>query len=264
MNRRISLVAAIAAALTLGHAAVASAQTPAQTPAVRDRWQAVYFSVSFGADPGRMRADDSNELVYQITNENVPGRGTIIVPTTTVAALGSNYEHTGFLFSLHGGFNHHVGAWVFGLRGGLDMVSGSSDTTTQTFAVPATLLTPITSVTVTRQAKGDAGWSLSGRAGKLMWTDTLVFGTIGLTGGTRKLVAIDTWSNVPGGPSLPGAGGATVNLGPLGPYQTTVEETRHTGALLGFGFEKPINNVLSWDIEYQYAVFPESTFASPT
>ena len=74
------------------------------------------------------------------------------------------------------------------------------------------------------------------------------------------MVAVDTWSNVPGGPSAPGPGGATVNLGPLGPYVTTVEESRHTGILFGFGGEKAINDTWSWGVEYQYATFPESTF----
>jgi hypothetical protein len=220
----------------------------------------VYVSLNFGADPGRIQTSDSTEFIHQITNENVPNRGTIVVPATSVNVLGSNYEHGGFLFQMHAGFNRHLGAWIVGLEGGLDVVSGSSDTTSQTFVLPATLLTPITNVTVTRQAKGAAGWSLSGRAGKLMWSDALVYGEFGVTGGSRKLVAVDTWSNVPGGPSAPGAGGATVNLGPLGPYVTTAEENRHTGILFGFGVEKAINDVWGWGASYTYAYFPETTY----
>jgi opacity protein-like surface antigen len=126
--------------------------------------------------------------------------------------------------------------------------------------LPATLLTPLTSVTITRQATSGLGWSVSGRAGRLVWSDLLLYGSLGITGGGRKMVAVDTWSNVPGGPSAPGPGGATVNLGPLGPYVTTVEEGRHTGLLVGFGGEKPINGVWSVGLDYQYAAFPETTF----
>jgi len=233
--------------------------TPANAQARADRWRVVYASLNFGVQPGRMDAGDSTEFIHQVTNQSVNGT-LVVVPSTTVSVLGSNYEHSAFLFSLNGGFNRPVGSWILGLEGGVDMAWGSSDMTSQTFLVPATLLTPITTVTVTRQAESSTGWSLFGRAGKLVWGDFLLYGSFGVTGGGRKLIAVDTWSNVPGGPSAPGPGGATVNLGPLGPYVATAEESRHLGVLFGFGGEQPVNDVWSWGVDYKYAYYPESTF----
>src|SRR5688572_28734551 len=233
--------------------------TPADAQARGDRYRVVYASLTFAAQPGRMDAGDSTELIHQITNQSVNGT-LVIVPSTTVSVLGRNFEHSAFQFSLAGGFNRPVGAWILGLEGGIDMAWGSSDMTSQTFLLPATLLTPITTVTVTRQAESSTGWSVFGRAGKLLWGDFLLYGSFGVTGAGRKLIAVDTWSNVPGGPSAPGPGGATVNLGPLGPYVATAEESRHFGVLFGFGGEQPINDFWSWGVDYKYAYFPESTF----
>jgi len=242
------------AALFLWQAAPANAQ------AREERYRTVYVSVSFGTQPGRMDAGDSTELIHQVTNQTVNGT-LVVVPSTTVSVLGQNYEHAGFLMSFYGGFNRPVGSWILGLEGGVDLGWGSSDISRQTFLVPATLLTPITSVEVTRQAESATGWSLFGRAGKLYGDgDLLLYGTFGVTGGGRRLIAVDTWTNVPGGPGLPGPGGATVNLGPLGPYVATAKESRHTGILLGFGVEKPFNDMWSWSLDYKYAYVPEATF----
>lgn len=253
MSPRSLLFVTSVATLCLLHA------MPAQGQANGDRWRVVYISVSFGAQPGNMNAGESTELIEQVTNQNVNGT-LVVVPSTTRTVLGGNFEHSAFLMTLHAGFNRPVGALILGLEGGVDAAFGSSDVTTQLFPLPATQLTPITNVTVTRQAQSSTGWSLYGRAGKLLWGDFLVYGTFGITGGGRKIIAVDTWSNVPGGPSAPGPGGATVNLGPLGPYVTTAEESRHAGVLFGFGGEQPVNDVWSWSVDYKYAYFPETTF----
>ena len=243
-------------------AAPAGAQTPSPTPTPRtrpDRFQAVFVSLNFGAQPGRMDLGDSTEMIQQVTNQNVNGT-LVVVPSTTVSVLGQSLNHAAFLFSAHDGFNQHMGSWIIGLEGGIDFAHGSSDVSSQTFPIAATALTPITTVMVTRQAVSNVGWSIYGRAGKVVHKDFLVYGSFGVTGGGRKVVAVDTWSNVPGGPSAPGPGGATVNLGPLGPYVVTAEENRHTGVLFGFGVEKPVNDMWSWGADYQYAVFPEANF----
>src|SRR4029450_8384381 len=233
---------------------------PAHAQARADHWRVVYASISFGAQPGRMDAGDSTEVIHQVTNQTVGGT-LITVPSTTVPVMSGHYEHSAFLMAVHAGFNRPVGGWILGLEGGIDMSWGSSDMTNQTFLLPATLLTPTVPVTVTRQAESHAGWSIVGRVGKLVWSkDFLLYGSLGVTGGGRKLVAVDTWSNVPGGPSAPGPGGATVNLGPLGPYVATAEENRRAGILFGFGGEKVINDVWSLGFDYQYAYFPETTF----
>jgi len=263
MARGILWTATATLIIGLIHAAPAGAQTPTQKPTGTntrpDRFQAVFVSVNFGAQPGRMDLGDSTELIQQVTNQTVNGT-LVVVPSTTVNVLGPSLEHSAFLFSAHAGWNQHMGGWIVGFEGGIDFAHGSSDVNSQTFAIPATSLTPITSVTVTRQAVSNVGWSIYGRFGKLVHTDFLLYGSFGVTGGGRKVVAIDTWTNVPGGPGAPGPGGATVNLGPLGPYVITAEENRHTGVLFGFGGEKPVNDTWSWGIDYQYAVFPEANF----
>ncbi len=233
--------------------------TAAQAQGAQDRWRGAYASVTFGAQPGRMDAGNSTELIHQITNLTVNGT-LIVVPTTTASVLGENYEHAAFQMGLHAGVIRPIGTWFVGIEGGIEFAWGSSDIATQNFQIPASLLTPVTMVTVTRQAESTTGWTLFGRAGRIVGKDFLVYGTAGITGAGRKLIAVDTWSNVPGGPGLPGPGGGTVNLGPLGPYVVTATENRHTGALIGMGVEKPMNNVWSWALDYQYAYFPEATF----
>ena len=251
MNRTRLFAASVVATLCLWHA------TPADAQAQSDIWRVVYVSVTSGAQPGRMDTGESTELIHQVTNQTVNGT-LVVVPSTTASMLGGHFEHSAFQFSIRGGFNRPVGTWILGLEGGVDMAWGDSEITSQTFLLPATALTPITTVTVTRQANSSTGWSLFGRAGKLLWGDFLLYGSFGVTGGGRKIVAVDTWSNVPGGPSAPGPGGATVNLGALGPYVATTDENRKLGVLFGFGVENPISDFWSWGADYQYAYFPST------
>lgn len=259
MSRGLLWTATVTLIVGLVDASPAGAQTSTGPRTRPDRFQAVFVSVNFGAQPGRMDLGDSIELIQQVTNQTVNGV-VVTVPSTSVTVLGTNLDHAAFLFSARAGFNQHMGSWIVGVEGGIDFANGSSDVSSQTFSIPATLLTPLTSVMTTRQAVSTTGWSIYGRAGKLFFTDFLLYGSFGVTGGGRKVVAVDTWSNVPGGPGLPGPGGATVNLGPLGPYVVTVDENRHTGVLFGFGVEKPVNDTWSWGADYQYAVFSEANF----
>jgi opacity protein-like surface antigen len=266
--RRILTILGIGALACLLPAPAANAQgtaskpaAPAQGTAGETKWEGFYAGAGIGLMPRTFDLGASTETINQVTNVNVAGRGTIVVPGTTNTLPASSPGDTAFLAGVQAGYNRRFGSWLGGVEGGLDFGFGTTSTTFTT-TLPATALTPNAPVTLDRSARANVLWSLKVRAGYL-WNDYLFYGTAGLAGANVKLTATDTWSDVPGGPALPDqAGGPTANLGPLGPYVTTASESHHrVGFTFGLGAERPITPTMNVAVEYRHTGFASDTYA---
>lgn len=237
----------------------------ARPPAEKD-WEGFYAGANLGLTPRSFDVGSSTETINQISGINVAGRGVVNVPATTATLPASSPGDTAFLAGVLAGYNRMFrDQWLGGVEGNIDFGFGSTSSTFTT-TLPATLLTPGVPVTFDRSARTNFMWSLRARAGYLH-NDYLIYGTAGLAGARMKLDATDTWTNVPGGPASSPDGLPAANLGPLGPYVTTVSETHHrVGFTFGVGVEKPITDRFVAGAEYRHTSFgtADYTLANPT
>ncbi len=262
-------LAAAAAAQTTGTQTPAT-QTPAtQTPPPEAKrpvvgttnkdWEGFYAGGEIGLLPRSFDLGSSVEAINQISGVNVAGRGIVVVPAATATIPASSPGDTAFLAGVLAGYSRQFDKWVGGVEGSLDFGFGSTSSTF-TSTLPATLLTPGVPVTFDRNVSGNIAWSLRGRVGYL-YNDFLIYGTAGLAGVRLKLSATDTWTNVPGGPAATSDGIPPANLGPLGPYVTTAEEThQRVGFTFGGGVEKPVTDTLMVGAEFRHTGFGSQDF----
>lgn len=224
------------------------------------QWEGWHLGIEFGPAPQTLDVAAVSEQVNSLTDVNVTGRGVISVPPTIVVAPAASLSGTSFVAGAEAGWDRRQGQWVYGGMVDLDL-GGASSTTTFAGLMPATLLTPVTSVTTTREVSGGGGLALRARGG-YVWKDTLFYGTAGLAALRIKLSATGTWTD-PGGAAL-SDGGIVAMLGPLGPDVTNVPEASHmkAGATFGFGAERMITSVLAAGLEYRHTGVGTTTFSN--
>lgn len=247
IRTRLALSTLAAFAFSLCAAGPAGAQDP-------PRWNGFHATVTFGPAAKTLGMRESTETILQVTNLTIPGPTIVIVPATVRSVPAADFGKTAFLTGIHAGIDRQLGSWVFGAEAGVEFGAASGEATTS-FALPATALTPITSVTTTRAVSSGSNWSVRARVGR-DWHSLLLYATAGFAGGRAKITATDTWFD-PGGP-----GTAGTNFGVLGPYVTTAHDSRHlTGFTGGVGVERRFRRSLSVGAEYRYTRLGAGTFS---
>jgi len=222
-------------------------------------WSGAHVGAELGIRGQRVTIGSAEEGVGQVTGVNINGIGLVSVAGTTITAPEAKVSDTGVLGGIEAGADMQRGMWVGGAAIDLDF---GHKTSTADFSstVPATALTPVTSITTTRTVQGTSGASFRLRAGAA-FGDNLAYVTGGLVAARVRLNASGTWSD-PGGPAATTVGAFTANLGPLGPNVTTIPETTHlkAGWTLGFGVERHISPALSAALEYRHTALGGTDF----
>lgn len=161
----------------------ALAATPASAQDGND-WSGFYAGVQAGGARERLRVE-ATDTINQITNLNPPGvQAFSVVPGTTRAIAGRSRD-TSLAYGGLLGWQFQSGKVVFGLEADLRAGRSSVDTAS-TFALPATLLAPPSSVTVGRSARTRYEWSARARLGVAPGS-TLFYGTAGIAGAHVRL-----------------------------------------------------------------------------
>jgi opacity protein-like surface antigen len=238
-----------------------AAHADAQSGAPATPWEGPFGGIHLGPGFQSSELGNTTESVLQLSGVNIIGRGVVIVPATTTVAPGTRPTDHSFIAGLEGGWDHRRGDWMTGFIADLDFGGQSSSTSFSTL-LPATALTPITSIGTSR--KVESGVSLSFRArGGYVWNDTLIYGTGGLALTRLSMSAVGTWVS-PGGLAAPdeSPAGITANLGALGPSTTVVSEESlmKPGWTLGLGAERYVIPTISVGVEYRYTRLASATF----
>jgi len=233
-----------------------TAVTPGQSSS--SDWSGFYAGGSIG--PSSDKVESSEVLqINQVSVVNVPGRGLVVVPATTRDFTASRRE-TNWTGSGHAGYNWQAGKFVFGPE-----VDFSPFRRTvrifQTFELPPTVLTPVTTVEANRDIRVDAEFSFRARAGAA-FGKTLIYGTGGYGLARVRVSANDSFTS-PGGPGAPCSPTpcVTADVGPVGPVVTTAEERQYIGGwVVGGGVERKLGDHVSIGFEYRHTDFPAKTF----
>src|SRR3979490_1059512 len=98
-----------------GPMAAALVGVPSVALAADGDWSGLYAGAEAGAASGGLRASGSDQ-VFQLSNINVPGRGIVVVPGTSVPSGGSGTETNLVYGGLLGG-QWQTGGLILGIEG---------------------------------------------------------------------------------------------------------------------------------------------------
>lgn len=216
-------------------------------------WSGFYVGLDAGAANADLEAD-STDTVAQVTNVNPPGPQPITVVPSTTTQLNADDSRISFLYGATAGFLAQSGGLVFGLEAD---VHGPRDAgeVAQTNTIPQTLLSPSSTVTLTREAETQYDWSLRGKIGVAM-RRTLLYATGGVVSARVELRAENVYT-IPAGT----AGSPSFATPAFGPIVTTAEESRTmTGWTGGIGAEQRLGNSLSVGLDLRYNDYGSKTF----
>lgn len=174
----------------------------AATPALAqdgNEWSGFYAGVQAGGARERLSVQ-ATENINQLTNIIQPGGPFTVVPGTTRAIAGRGH-HSSVTYGGLAGWQFQSGNVVFGLEGDLRGGRSSVDVTSA-FTLPATLLSPPSSVTVERSAKARYAWSARARIG-VASGNTLFYGTGGIAGAHVRLRSSSIYTIPAGNAGIP-------------------------------------------------------------
>lgn len=239
------LTRAAAAAALLSTASPAFAQTASS-------WSGFYAGVHGGYGEMSMSAS-STDQVNQVTNVNPAGAQPLTVVPSTTVALNGEQDESDYVYGGFAGFTMQSGNLVYGLEAD---VSGPRDAfvVAGTATVPATALSPMANVSMTREGRPGISGSLRARLGVAL-NRTLVYGTAGIASQRLRMEATNFY-NIPAGTSTTGVAAPA-----FGPFVATAEERRTlTGWTAGGGIEQQIGRSIGIGLDARYADYGSKTF----
>lgn len=199
--------------------------------------------------------------INQITNLNVTGRGLVVVPGTTRDFAASRRKTNGSGGG-QAGYQWQSGRFVFGAESDFNPIRRTFSVS-QSFQMPPTILTPVTTVEARRDVEMSREFSIRGRGG-VAFGKTLVYGTGGYSNARAKVSSIDSFTN-PGGQAPPNCGAVgnpCFNSGSEGPVITTATESKSmSGWNIGAGVEHKLGKHFSIGFEYRHTDLGSKTFS---
>jgi outer membrane immunogenic protein len=244
---------------TLSCASLALAQS--------NNWTGFYVGGNGFAASDKSEASE-NLQISQISNLQVPGRGIFVVPGTTRELDASKRETNGG-GGFQTGFQWQVRGFVFGPEADFNLIKRTT-TVSQTFQLPVTIISPVTTVEARRDVEVSREFSIRVRAGGAVGK-TLIYGTFGYALGRVKVSVRDSFIN-PGGLAAPCGTFdpptcTPVNLSASGPIVTAGSDEQNMGGWTGgFGVERKLGKRFSIGFEYRHTdlrsknfVFTDST-----
>lgn len=207
------------------------------------QWSGFYVGADAGIAEARLRASSTDD-VLQLTNINPAGPQPFTVVPGTTAALARSDRETAFSYGAILGFLAQSGGWAYGLEADLQGPRELSSTA-QTTTLPATLLSPASTLVQRREADTRYSWSLRARLGAVVGR-TFLYGAAGVAGARVEVDAVNSYT-IPAGTSASGVAGPAI-----GPNVTTASERRTmTGWTAGGGVEQMLGRfVVGLDARY--------------
>lgn len=244
--------AALALALTAGPTAPALAQTEGL-----DGWSGFYVGGEIGAARSRQTASGTDDHA-QLSNILVPGRGIVVVPSTSIG-----FTQRGRTSSLlYGGFvgaQFQAGSLVLGLEGDIHGPRDLADSATVS-TVPTTILAPASSATIARSTRTSYDWSLRVRVGT-GFGRSMIYATGGIAGARVRLRGEDSFTT-PAGPAATGGNIAAFNSPAIGPVVIAAgSRASMTGWTAGLGGEHRLSRAFGLGLEARYTDFGSQDFA---
>lgn len=262
--RRLALLALVALPANL--AAQSPRMKPAPKPPAPARsedqgWRSkIYLIGSTGPVWTQFKVSGANAAVQQASNINVPGRGIVVVPGTSIPFLPVTTDWKdwdGFTGSIGLGYQIRSGKREWDAEG--DVNAGSGDASiVQAVMMPATALQSGGPAFMGLEFRNKWGVSLRGRVAQ-PWRSALAYVTAGWTGQHVTATAHDS-TNIPVAPELAVKIPAVVTP----PWSATHEDSHlHSGFTLGFGLQRSYSPRADFALEYKYAFFGSQTYAFP-
>ncbi len=229
-----------------------------------------------GYSSRQLKIGSFDELVYQVSDLYVPGRGIVVVPGYLATVPGGSASRGAWTYGAQLGYDVQLQRMVLGIEG--DVVGGSQSLS-QSSSQPTflTALSPAGTVTFTRSARASLSWSARARIGYLPSDRLMVYATGGLAGAQVRLKAQDTFAE-PGGLGAPNFGApgcsqpdynptncpGTAQFGPSGPVVTEGRQSKmQLGWTIGGGAEVRLSRRLSLGLEYRYSDYGHKTYSFP-
>ncbi|HST37697.1 MAG TPA: outer membrane beta-barrel protein [Allosphingosinicella sp.] len=236
-------------AIALGLSSAASAQD--------GDWSGFYVGGEIGAGRSRLNASGADAHT-QLSNILVPGRGIVVVPGTTIA-FDESGRTTSFVYGGFAGAQLQTGSLVLGIEGDLHGPRDLADASA-TSPVPATILAPASSATISRSARTSFDWSARARIGTF-WGRSMLYATGGIAGARVRLRGEDSFTT-PAGAAATGGGIPAFNSPLIGPVVITARERSNmTGWTAGIGGERRVGRRLGLGLEARYTDFGSHDFA---
>jgi len=247
------------AGTTLAWGLAAAALLPAPAFAQqRDTWSGFYAGIEAGGASGKLSASGTDQ-VTQLSNILVPGRGLVVVPGTSVPGSGSATE-TGFIYGGLLGGQWQTGGLILGIEG--DMHGGRDlSAYVNSVAIPATILAPASSGTVSRSAHMSWDWSLRARIGTAIGATTMIYAGGGIAGGRVSLTGQDAFTT-PAGPAATSGNIPAFQSPAIGPVILTASQRRNLiGWTGGIGGETRLGRHIGIGLDGRYTDYGSHDFA---
>jgi outer membrane immunogenic protein len=244
-------------ALVFASVSIASAQNS-------DDWSGFYVGGNGFVSSDRTSIAATTIPIQQITNVFVTGRGLVVVPGTTVTFTPEPKRKTNFNGGGQVGYQWQSGKLVFGAEGDYSPFH-ESVTLSQIIGLPATTLTPPSTVVISRKVRFVHQMSARARIGYASGK-TLVYGTGGYSYARIRVDENDVFT-APAGLAPPGC--ATPGPSPCfnalaaGPiiFTSSPAQNRH-GWNAGGGVERRFNKRYSIGLEYRHTDLGSRTSAA--
>jgi outer membrane immunogenic protein len=249
-NRNMWMAGMLSAAALVG--------APSAALAADGDWSGIYAGVEAGAASGRLRASGSNPVI-QLSNIIVPGRGLVVVPGTSVASSGSGTE-TNFIYGGIVGGQFQTGGLILGVEADLHGARDLS-TNSNTVTIPATILAPPSSGTISRSAHMSYDWSARARIGAAIGADSMIYASGGIAGARVRLTGQDSFTTPAG--AAPTSGNTPAFISPtIGPVVLTASQ-RHgiRGWTGGVGGETRLSRHIGIGLDARYTDYGSHAFA---
>jgi len=248
-------IAMAGTALAWGWAALSATPALAQSSG---GWSGVYAGVEGGAASGRLRASGTDS-VTQLSNVVVPGRGLVVVPGTSVTNGGSATE-TNFLYGGLVGAQWQTGGVILGLEadvhGGRDLAAQINPVT-----LPATILAPASTGSISRSARMSYDWSVRARIGAAIGARTMIYASGGLAGGRVRLTGQDSFTT-PAGAAATTGNIPAFQSPTIGPVVLTASQRRNlSGWTGGIGGETRLGRHVGVGLDARYTDYGSKDFA---
>jgi opacity protein-like surface antigen len=214
-------------------------------------WSGLYVGGEIGASRSHQSVSGTDDHI-QLSNVLVPGRGLVVVPGTTIS-----YSQRGRTTSvLYGGFaggQIQTGSLILGLEADLHGPRDLASSMTVA-AVPATILAPGSTATISRSARTSYDWSVRARFGTSLGR-SMIYATGGIAGARIRLRGVDSFTTS-AGPAATSGNIAAFNSPAIGPVVIAASSRASmTGWTAGLGGEHQLSRSFGIGLEARYTDF---------
>jgi opacity protein-like surface antigen len=244
-----------------GPMAAALVGVPSVALAADGDWSGLYAGAEAGAASGRLRASGSDQ-VFQLSNINVPGRGLVVVPGTSVPSGGSGTETNLVYGGLLGG-QWQTGGLILGIEGDFHGARSLS-AYVNSLTLPTTILAPASNGSVSRSAHMSWDWSARARIGAAIGARTMIYASGGIAGARVRLTGQDIFTTPAGAGATSGNTPAFISptIGPV--ILTASQRQSMSGWTGGIGGETRLSRHIGIGLDARYTDYGSHDFVLAT